>query len=180
MTESGIYQITSICNGRIYIGSSKNLEQRKKNHFRCLKYNRHENNKLQRAYNKYGVDNFTFEVLLYCTPDNCLLYEQFCLDNLNPYFNINRTAFKPPSRKNKTWKNTDTHRQNCKTAALLREKENLIKKFEEEKELYEKIKESNLSVRKFCALHGLMANRTSINKRYKKYLKFLEEQLITT
>lgn len=53
----------------------------------------HHSSKLQRAWNKYGVNAFTFEVLLYCDPENCLMYEQIALDHYKPEYNINPCAY---------------------------------------------------------------------------------------
>ena len=55
-----IYKIINKIDGRIYIGSTINFEKRKKKHLKDLKNNKHHNIFLQRAYNKYGVDNFVF------------------------------------------------------------------------------------------------------------------------
>ena len=47
---------------------------------------------LQRAYNKYGKDAFSFEIIEICTFDSLLLREQFYLDTLNPEFNIGKNS----------------------------------------------------------------------------------------
>ena len=65
--KSGIYKITNIINNKLYIGKSINLFQRKSQHFSKLRKNEHKNFKLQGSVNKYGIDNFKFEVLEYCT-----------------------------------------------------------------------------------------------------------------
>ena len=59
----GVYKITNIINNKFYIGSSKNIEKRLKNHFNNLKNNTHCNKHLQNAYNKYGKDAFISEIL---------------------------------------------------------------------------------------------------------------------
>lgn len=63
MSNSGIYFITNTINNRCYIGSSHNLSKRKYEHFRTLSKGTHSNNHLQHAYDKYGKDAFTFEVI---------------------------------------------------------------------------------------------------------------------
>lgn len=84
MIESGIYQIKNTVNGKIYIGSSSNLTQRKKDHFRKLRHNRHSNAHLQNAFNKYGEDNFVFEVIEYVEDKNKLISrEQYYIDKHN-------------------------------------------------------------------------------------------------
>jgi group I intron endonuclease len=59
----GIYSIKNKINGKIYIGQSRNIEHRKKQHRTELKCNVHRNTYLQHAYNKYGADNFEFELI---------------------------------------------------------------------------------------------------------------------
>lgn len=60
---SGIYIITCLINGKYYIGKSNNIWSRKTSHFKKLRVNNHENSYLQNAFNKYGEENFTFEIL---------------------------------------------------------------------------------------------------------------------
>lgn len=62
----GIYSITNKVNGKRYIGLSTNIKRRIASHKYQLKYNRHENFKLQRAWNKYGEESFKFDVLVEC------------------------------------------------------------------------------------------------------------------
>ena len=59
----GVYKITNLVNGKVYIGSSVNIKSRKWKHFYSLSHNKHQNQHLQRAYNKYGKENFSFEIL---------------------------------------------------------------------------------------------------------------------
>lgn len=66
MMKVGVYKIT--IGKRFYYGKSVNLARRKANHLSALKNGRHENQILQRAYNKYGkVD---WEVVAYCDEDS--------------------------------------------------------------------------------------------------------------
>ena len=94
MTKSGVYKITNTTNGKFYIGSSKDIEQRFDEHKRKLKNNNHVNPILQNSWNYYGEDKFTFEVLEEC--ENCAEREQYYLDTFQPYkgtgYNINPMA----------------------------------------------------------------------------------------
>lgn len=65
MRVKGIYKITNIINGVMYIGSSISIENRFKIHLRRLRNNTHSNQKLQNSVNKYGIENFTFSILSY-------------------------------------------------------------------------------------------------------------------
>jgi len=87
MLHSGIYQIRNILNNNIYVGSSINLRKRKNRHFSELALNKHYNSHLQSSYNKYGKNNFIFEILLICDSKYLEWYEQLIVDNWNPEYN---------------------------------------------------------------------------------------------
>lgn len=94
---SGIYKIANKSNGKIYIGSSFDLEQRKARHFRDLERGRHHSRHLQNAYNKYGADSFDFVIIEKVEKHKTLEVEQKYLDELKPYddevgYNISEKA----------------------------------------------------------------------------------------
>lgn len=88
--RSGIYSITNNLNGDSYIGQSVNLRRRKSDHFSLMKKGRGVNPHFQNAWNKYGADNFSFEIVLYCEPFELTHYEQCLVDRLDPAYNICR------------------------------------------------------------------------------------------
>jgi group I intron endonuclease len=67
--NTGVYYFKNKINNKCYIGSSSNLRNRKNTHLCDLKNNRHHSVKFQRAYNQYGIDNFEYGIIEYCTPD---------------------------------------------------------------------------------------------------------------
>ena len=69
----GIYKIENKYDNKIYIGSSVNVDNRKYKHFWMLRKNIHDNNYLQNSYNKFGEENFTFEVLELCNFEDFFL-----------------------------------------------------------------------------------------------------------
>lgn len=60
---SGIYTITNKIDNKVYIGYSDSVYSRLNNHKNNLLKNKHINSYLQNAWNKYGEDNFKFEIL---------------------------------------------------------------------------------------------------------------------
>lgn len=60
-----IYKIENIVNGKLYIGQSTDVNKRKLTHFNDLKNNKHGNQHLQRAFNKYGKSNFKHLIIVW-------------------------------------------------------------------------------------------------------------------
>jgi len=96
MAISGVYKITNTVHGKFYIGSSKDTDNRRTEHWNALRRGDHVNPILQNSWNYHGEDKFTFEVIETCDTDQCLLREQHYLDLLQPFkgtgYNINTKA----------------------------------------------------------------------------------------
>ena len=87
MAVSGVYQIRNMVNNHRYIGSSNDIYRRRKDHCAALKMGVH-NSHFQHAFDKYGIKNFKFKILLYCDPNMLLYYEQACIDKFKPEYNM--------------------------------------------------------------------------------------------
>lgn len=61
----GIYAIKNSDDGKVYIGQSVDVEFRLCNHFSKLKWNRHDNEHMQRAFNK-NPGAFSWEIICEC------------------------------------------------------------------------------------------------------------------
>jgi len=90
--NSGVYQIINLINNKIYIGSAIDFESRFKRHKNSLQKGKHHSILLQRAWNKYGGENFEFKPFLYCSKESKYEVEQFCMDTLKPEYNISKIA----------------------------------------------------------------------------------------
>ena len=100
----GVYEIVNKINNKVYIGSTKNIRKRRNYHFRYLKNNNHPNKKLQNAYNKYGENNFSFNIIyrivdfedIVNLKEKLLNSEQYWMDYYNSYgiggYNIAKIA----------------------------------------------------------------------------------------
>lgn len=62
----GIYCIENLVSHKKYVGQSLDIYQRWKDHKQKLNNNKHRNIYLQRAWNKYGENNFNFYILETC------------------------------------------------------------------------------------------------------------------
>jgi group I intron endonuclease len=87
----GVYRIRNLINQKSYYGSSKNIHKRWVTHNKQLKNNTHDNQILQRAWNKYGEKNFVFEIIEECSENELFEIEQKYLDT-NPEYNIGLKA----------------------------------------------------------------------------------------
>lgn len=89
--KSGVYRILNTVNGKFYIGRAAHLQRRWNVHRCLLRANRHNNNHLQRAWNKYGEAAFEFTVIVHCEPDDLVIREQRYLDSADWSFLYNRS-----------------------------------------------------------------------------------------
>jgi group I intron endonuclease len=85
--KTGIYKIVNKLNSKSYVGSSSNLNKRWYSHIFRLKKNTHHSSKLQNSFNKYGIENFLFELIEECPKELLLEREQYWIDTLNSYVN---------------------------------------------------------------------------------------------
>lgn len=89
MKISGIYKIENLVDGRIYIGSSIDISLRWRQHIRELNRNKHENRYLQRAWNKFGAENFRFTKIELCDSEQLIIHEQYYMDK----FTVCKTGY---------------------------------------------------------------------------------------
>ena len=87
----GIYKYQNKINNKIYIGQSDNIEKRFNQHISDAK-NRPQLSSLDSAIHKYGIENFTFEIIEQCSIDKLDEREIFWIKYYNSYNNgYNRT-----------------------------------------------------------------------------------------
>ena len=94
--RTGIYKITNLVNGKVYIGASKRIEARWWEH-------RNGRTAIAEDIQTFGLDNFKFEVLLECPEDMLAQWERdiICLyDADNPEKGYNSKNDRPYNLKN--------------------------------------------------------------------------------
>lgn len=87
----GIYKITCTKNGKRYIGQSNDIKRRFNQH----KTNE-ENSYLRADMEKFGLDDFIFEILEECAVEELTAREDFYLDTLKPEYNIKAAGNRLP------------------------------------------------------------------------------------
>lgn len=78
--SKGIYKITNNITNKSYIGQSKNIEQRWVEH-----KNAKDNYAIHKTIQKYGINNFTFEIIELC--DNLFEREKYWIKYYDTYLN---------------------------------------------------------------------------------------------
>ena len=84
---TGIYKITCMGNNKVYVGQSMSIKRRWRDHQRALKEGTHHNKHLQSAYNKYGEQSFTYEILELCSKNKLNEREQFYISIFDSFKN---------------------------------------------------------------------------------------------
>lgn len=100
--NNGVYKIINTLTNDCYVGSCahvKGFKLRWNNHINSLNKNNHHSIVLQRAWNKYGKENFVFEVIEECEAEKCIEREQYYLDSVSPAYNILKVAGSSLGRK---------------------------------------------------------------------------------
>jgi group I intron endonuclease len=92
---AGIYQIALMGTTRSYIGRSLSAGERLRDHAVQLTKRRHQNHKLQSAWNEYGEDRFSYKLLEKVGGKKIVAREQFWIDHFQSAlvgFNIAQVA----------------------------------------------------------------------------------------
>lgn len=79
---SGIYKITNLINGKSYIGLSRNIPTRWNEHRSHYKKG---NTVLYKAMLRYGIDNFSFEIIDFCLPESLSEKEKYYIKLYRTY-----------------------------------------------------------------------------------------------
>lgn len=91
--KSGIYLIFNRVSSKRYVGSALDVYARRRTHVRNLQKRTHNNKHLQKSFLKYGIKNFTFQIVEWVTATQELeAKEQYWIDKLltcNPTYGYN-------------------------------------------------------------------------------------------
>lgn len=78
--KSGVYIIKNLITSKFYIGSAVDMRRRLNYHRWTLKRGDCCNIHLQRAWDKYGENSFSFEKFLSCKREDLIFFEQLTID----------------------------------------------------------------------------------------------------
>ena len=172
----GIYKITNTVTNDFYIGSSKDVKRRWREHKCPSRWNKCPNNQMYLDMQKYGIDNFVFEILEVVEEDSLKEREQQFIKKLKPTYN---------DRNAKGW-DTERYKECNRKANRKYEKSDKRKKYKKEynKEYRktdkckayqktDKYKESrrkavNKYYNQLCCFNGETLTLNALRKRFKR------------
>ena len=85
---TGIYLVTNKVNGHQYVGQSVDIKRRWMEHTCPSSIN--NNRTINKAYRKYGKENFVYEVLEECSESELDEREIYWIEKLHPVYNMNK------------------------------------------------------------------------------------------
>lgn len=107
----GVYKIINLINGKIYIGSTKNMRRRLWKHRALLRHNKHHNPHLQNSWNKYGEENFDYAIIEQCSEEHQYEREQYYIDAFHPEYNIAEEVLLPSYSEESRKKHSETRKR---------------------------------------------------------------------
>jgi len=114
--KTGLYTITAP-DGKFYVGSTtRSFKKRWNAHRSSLRRGCHRNSILQRAWNKYGEENMSFAIILYCSPEMCEFYEQLAIKKLPHSYNLSMNVVAPMLGR----KQTEASKEKCRRSQFER------------------------------------------------------------
>ena len=143
---SGVYKITNIITGDFYIGSSIDVKHRWRDHKRPSMRKKHPNNQLYKDFQKYGLENFDFQVLVEVAPDKLKETEQQFIETLKPTYNNIRAN---------GW-DIERYKESNKRASIKYEKTDKRKKYKKE------------YLNQLCFYEGEYVTLDALRKRFKR------------
>ena len=163
----GIYKITNTVTGDFYIGSSKDVKRRWKEHKCKSTWKRCPNNPMYLDMKKYGVDKFVFEILAEVEVDYLKEMEQQFIETLKPTYNDRNANGWDVERYKKYQKEYQKEYQKSDKGKETRRKaQKEYEKSDKGKESHRKF--SNKYYNQLCFYNGQTLTLSALSMRFKR------------
>lgn len=127
-----VYRWINLINNKEYLGSTSSAKKRLNTYF-DLKTLAEVNMPIYNAILKYGHENFIFEIIEYCQPNETIKREQYYLDNFDFEYNVLANA-----------NSLAGYKHTAETLAKLKGRQNLLG-YKHSQETIDKLREINLA-----------------------------------
>lgn len=87
-----VYIIKNNANNKIYVGSTGNVKTRLSTYRYEIKNQKLKSHKLLNSINKYGFENFEFQIIATAPVEYLIKIEQYLINTLKPELNIRKVA----------------------------------------------------------------------------------------
>ena len=160
---SGIYKITNTVTGDFYIGSSKDVKRRWREHKKPSAWKKCPNNTMYLDMQKYSVDKFDFQILAEVEIEKLKETEQKFIETLKPAYN-NRNA---------NGLNIERKKEYLKEYLKEYQKSDKRKEYQKEYQKTDKCKESrkkanNKYYSQLCFYNGQTITLNALRSRFKR------------
>lgn len=88
----GVYIITCLPTGEMYVGSTRVVHRRRQQHWYDLRRQQHRSRRMQEAWDKHGESAFSFGAAIRCGEEDLVVFEQMLIDKLQPALNTEPRA----------------------------------------------------------------------------------------
>ena len=155
MNIIGIYKITNTITGDFYIGSSKDVKRRWRDHKCQSRWNKYPNNLMYIDMKNYGTDKFEFEILAEVEPEKLKETEQKFIETLKPTYNSCNAKGLNVERRKKAKKEY--------------EKTDKRKKYKKDYEKTDKRKKAKKEYdNQLCSYNGELLTLCALSKRFQR------------
>ena len=165
MKISGVYRITNTITGDFYIGSSKDIKERWRNHKKTSVHKKCPNNPMYQDMQKYGTDKFELQILAEVEADKLKEAEQQFIETLKPTYN---------DRNAKGW-DTERYKERHKERNKEYRKNNRdeLNKYQKEYRKSDKFKEynkeyNNRYTNQLCCYNGETITLNALSMRFRR------------
>lgn len=155
-----IYAIKCLTNGKFYVGHARIFRSRMTRHASYLKRDAHHSEKLQRAYNKYGISSFEISILEYAEKKLCETEVKWIekLDSYNKGFNMTPNCNKMINFKMTAEQISKAIKDKSKSVIVLNTKGKIIRQFPSVSEASRFVKTSSSNISRVCKGEFILMN----------------------
>lgn len=158
---SGVYKITNTITDDFYIGSSRNIEDRWTHHKCPSAWKKQQNNLLYLDFQKYGLENFKFEIIE--ETSQLREREQYFIDLLQPTYNDRRSNGLNIERRKKYQKE---YRQTDESKEYQKEYHKEYRQTEKYKDIHRKSNKKYFN--RLCLYNGETLTLSALSNRFYK------------